>query len=128
VLQEWQNITASDGRKALVIYSTGNFISAQRGVAERTGIIAILSLAKEVSEPKAHLSAVHYILTRIVDTSHGPSVVDADEAATDGPLPPAGRVSSNSFQSGGAVDLPERELPPTERCTHHNFARDREVR
>ena len=79
VLHEWQHITASDGRKALVIYSTGNFISAQRGPEQRIEIIAILSLERAPNSGKAHLSGANYILTRIIDTPHGPRVVEAGE-------------------------------------------------
>jgi Bacterial capsule synthesis protein PGA_cap len=99
VLQEWQNITASDGREALVIYSTGNFISAQREPDQRTGVIAILSLKKSADEHKAHLSAANYILTRISDTPHGPRVVEASDAVEAGSLRQGDRVSVHNLQS-----------------------------
>ena len=99
VLQEWQKITASDSREALAIYSTGNFISAQRGPDQRTGILAILSLEKGTNEAKAHLSAAHYILTRDCRHSSRAWVIEAGDTVTAGPLPPGRRISAASLQS-----------------------------
>ncbi|HRD77624.1 MAG TPA: CapA family protein, partial [Hyphomicrobiaceae bacterium] len=46
VLQPWERVTASDGREGLVIYSTGNFISNQRSLTQRTGIVALVELVR----------------------------------------------------------------------------------
>ena len=92
ILQRWERMYASDGRQGLVIYSTGNFISAQTAPAQRVGIIAVLQLAKVSGVSKARLAAARYVLTRIVEDSGSLTVEEADPAATVPVLPAEDRV------------------------------------
>jgi len=92
ILQRWERISASDGRQGLVIYSTGNFISAQTAPAQRVGIIAILELSKESGASKARVSAARYVLTRIVHRSGSATVEEAEPTATAPVLPVGKRV------------------------------------
>ncbi len=46
VLQPVEKITASDGREGYVIYSLGNFVSGQKGVAKRTAALVYVGLTK----------------------------------------------------------------------------------
>ncbi len=46
VLQPWEKITTKDGREGLILYSLGNFVAGQAGIARRTGPVAYLGLSK----------------------------------------------------------------------------------
>ena len=82
ILQRWERKYATDGRQGLVIYSTGNLISAQSAPAHRLGIIALLELAKAPGLSKARLAAARYVLTRIVEDSDSITVEEAEPTAT----------------------------------------------
>jgi poly-gamma-glutamate synthesis protein (capsule biosynthesis protein) len=62
VLQEWEFLNA-EARGGLVVYSTGNFVSAQPGAAERQGL-SLVELARGTGG-KARIARVGYILTQI---------------------------------------------------------------
>lgn len=62
VLQEWEKVTAEDGRDGLVIYSTGNFISNQVSDDQRTGIVALIELTR-TSTTRAEVSAAGFVPT-----------------------------------------------------------------
>lgn len=49
VLQPMETLTASDGRRAVVAYSLGNFIAAQWSLAQRTGGLLYLDLRRDGS-------------------------------------------------------------------------------
>ena len=65
VLQEWE-ILKSEAREGLIVYSTGNFVSAQGGSAERTGIIVLLELSRDRGRGKARIARAGYVLTRVL--------------------------------------------------------------
>lgn len=46
VLQPWEKVITKDGREGLIIYSLGNFVAGQAGVARRTGPVAYLGLSR----------------------------------------------------------------------------------
>jgi hypothetical protein len=58
VLQSWEKYQAADGREGLIAYSTGKFISNQRKVQERAGIILVLRLVK-TDHGKARIAERH---------------------------------------------------------------------
>jgi poly-gamma-glutamate synthesis protein (capsule biosynthesis protein) len=91
VLQPWEKRVAKDGREALVIYSTGNFISAQREPKQRTGIILLLEFVQPAGAARARISDARYVLTWI-DGSGVPHVTENADAAPFDPLPAANRV------------------------------------
>ena len=91
VLQPWEKRATKDGREALVIYSTGNFISAQREPKQRTGMILLLEFVKPAHAARARLSAARYVLTWI-DLSGVPHVSENTDAGPFNPLPAANRV------------------------------------
>jgi hypothetical protein len=62
VLQPWEKYKTSDDREGLIIYSTGNFISNQRKMQQRSGIIALVELVKTESG-KARVAAAGFIPT-----------------------------------------------------------------
>ena len=103
ILQRWERMYAADGRQGLVIYSTGNFISAQTAPAQRVGIIAVLQLAKVAGVPKARLAAARYVLTQIVEDSGSLTVEEADPAATVPVLPARDRVRIGDVGRGACV-------------------------
>lgn len=69
VVQGWEKITTAAGRDGLVIYSTGNFISNQVSDEQRTGIIAVVELAKLDGE-KAEVSAAGFVPTWVTRGRH----------------------------------------------------------
>lgn len=64
VVQRWEHVRRTDGREALVIYSTGNFISNQAKPAARTGIVALVDLVK-ARDGGAEIASAQFVLTRI---------------------------------------------------------------
>jgi poly-gamma-glutamate synthesis protein (capsule biosynthesis protein) len=107
VLQPWERYEARDGREAVVVYSSGNFISAQLRVAQRSGLISFLEFTREAAG-RARLTAAGYVPTwvdfaspwRVVENA-GPAN-PAALALTTRLLPPANRV-----QPGASGPLPK---------------------
>jgi poly-gamma-glutamate synthesis protein (capsule biosynthesis protein) len=62
VLQPWEKVTTADGREGLILYSLGNFISAQVGTPRRSALIALIELAR-AENGKARLTAAGYVPT-----------------------------------------------------------------
>lgn len=46
VVQPWEKHTTPDGREGFVIYSLGNFVSGQSGLAKRSSLVLVLGLTK----------------------------------------------------------------------------------
>jgi len=46
VVQPWEKVQTADGREGFVIYSLGNFVSGQVGLAKRSSLILYLGLTK----------------------------------------------------------------------------------
>jgi Bacterial capsule synthesis protein PGA_cap len=46
VVQPWEKYTTADGREGFVIYSLGNFVSGQSGLAKRSALVLYLGLTK----------------------------------------------------------------------------------
>ncbi len=46
VVQPWEKYTTTDGREGFVIYSLGNFVSGQSGLAKRSALVLYLGLTK----------------------------------------------------------------------------------
>lgn len=62
VLQPWQKYVTRDGRETLVIYSLGNFVAGQGGLARKTGTVAYIGFSKEGSQ-KAKIFGAAYTPT-----------------------------------------------------------------
>lgn len=62
VLQPWEKYTTKEGREGLILYSLGNFVAGQAGIARRTGPVAYLGLSKKENE-KATIFGVGYTPT-----------------------------------------------------------------
>lgn len=67
VLQPWEKYVSKDGREALIIYSLGNFIAGQAGLARKTGAVAYLGLSKNGNH-KAKIFGVGYTPTYRIDS------------------------------------------------------------
>ena len=64
VLQPWEKVVTKDGREGLILYSLGNFVAGQAGLARRTGPVAYLGLSKAASKnEKASIFGVGYTPT-----------------------------------------------------------------
>lgn len=64
VLQPWEKIVTKDGREGLILYSLGNFVAGQAGIARRTGPVAYLGLSKgRTKNEKASIFGVGYTPT-----------------------------------------------------------------
>lgn len=102
VLQPWEKVTAADGREGLILYSLGNFISAQVGTPRRSALIALIELTR-VDNGKARLAAAGYVPTwveygnpyRVVENT-GKQNAEAFNL-TLRLLPPANRVVSTDM-------------------------------
>jgi hypothetical protein len=46
VIQPWEKVVTQDGREGFILYSLGNFVSGQSGIAKRTSMILYLGLGK----------------------------------------------------------------------------------
>jgi poly-gamma-glutamate capsule biosynthesis protein CapA/YwtB (metallophosphatase superfamily) len=100
VLQAWEKLPSPQGGDGIVIYSTGNFISAQPSAEQRTGAIVRLELVKPTGASRARLAGANYILTKIADA---PSyTVEESEDHWSPPHVPAG----NRVRSSAAVITP----------------------
>lgn len=65
VIQGWEKHVTDSGDEGLIIYSTGNFISNQRKMMQRAGLVALLELSRQPGE-KARVSAAGYVPTWVV--------------------------------------------------------------
>lgn len=94
VLQGWEKVTTADGRDGLVVYSTGNFISNQRRLPERTGVVVWLELVRPAPGTRARVAAVGAIPTwvEIDDRGHRVSALTPARKALTGVLKAALRI------------------------------------
>ncbi|MEL6373873.1 MAG: CapA family protein [Pseudomonadota bacterium] len=76
VLQPWEKRTTAEGRDGLIIYSLGNFISNQRRLQQRAGLIALLELVKPNGAAKASLRTARYVPTWVVIDGRGHRVIE----------------------------------------------------
>lgn len=65
VVQGWEKHETEAGDEGLIVYSTGNFISNQRQLMQRAGIIALVELVKD-NTGRARVSAAGYVPTWVV--------------------------------------------------------------
>jgi hypothetical protein len=101
VLQPWEKVRADDGREAIAIYSNGNFISNQRRLPQRSGVIALVELTKP-AEGRTQVSAVGFIPTWVtIGATH--RVIEMPGGgplhATLRLLPPGNRVTTKTFRN-----------------------------
>lgn len=68
VLQPWEKYVSKGGRESLIIYSLGNFVAGQAGLARKTGLVAYLGLSKALNQ-KARIFGVGYTPTYRIDSS-----------------------------------------------------------
>lgn len=80
VPQIWEVYEQEDGRQGLVIYSTGNFISNQRTIPQRTGLIAWLDLCPNAKTGKLSLTKAEYTPTWVIIDGKGLRVSNNDGA------------------------------------------------
>ncbi len=88
VLQGWEKHETEAGDEGLIIYSTGNFVSNQRKLMQRAGIIALVELVRE-KEGKARVSAAGYVPTWVVidgNVNHRVTVNEGKSGWTRGAL------------------------------------------
>jgi len=83
-LQPWQQVVTRSGRTGLVVYSTGNFVSNQRHLLERAGIVVALELVKPaqrqgVPPGKARIAGAGFIPTWVEIDGRGHRVVPSPE-------------------------------------------------
>ena len=70
VIQPWEKHLTERGAEGLIVYSTGNFISNQRRLMERSGIIAVLELVRREGG-KAQVAAAGYVPTWVAIDGKG---------------------------------------------------------
>ena len=107
VLQPWEKYASRDGREGLIVYSTGNFISAQHRPEQRLGAMVVMELLKQPGAAKARVSAAGYVSSWVVtDVPH--RVIEAPHDMPSRFLPVGNRVFAD--------DLPKlpRDCAPDE--------------
>lgn len=62
VLQPWEKYVTKNGRETLILYSLGNFVAGQAGLARKTGTVFYLGLSKNGNQ-KATIFGVGYTPT-----------------------------------------------------------------
>jgi len=60
VLQPWERYVTADGRETFVLYSLGNFVSSQIGMARRTTIVLYLGLTRN-ADGEVLLNGARYV-------------------------------------------------------------------
>lgn len=60
VVQPWEKVATADGREGFVIYSLGNFVSGQSGLAKRSSLMLFLGLTKG-SDGKVTINGVRHL-------------------------------------------------------------------
>jgi poly-gamma-glutamate synthesis protein (capsule biosynthesis protein) len=76
VLQPTDKITASDGREGFVIYSLGNFVSGQKGVAKRTAALIYVGLTKN-SRGEVFVNGTRHLPIAMMYTREGLTAMPA---------------------------------------------------
>ena len=72
VLQPWEKRGVADGREGLIVYSTGNFISNQRRLMERAGVLVFVELVRPAGErSRVQVSAAGFVPTWVVIDNQG---------------------------------------------------------
>lgn len=80
VTKPWEKYITSDGRETFVIYSIGNFVSAQGALAKRTSAIVYLGLTKD-GNSKAWINGVAYVPTYMFSRPYEVVAVDRSSRA-----------------------------------------------
>lgn len=107
VLQPWEHYTAADGREALIVYSSGNFVSSQIRTETRTGLISLIELTR-APDRKVRLTAAGYVPTWVSFVNPWRVVENTGKDSAEGLrltmrlLPPGNRVLSSAM-----ADLPK---------------------
>lgn len=103
VLQPWERYVAPDGRESLIVYSTGNFVSNQRRIEQRSGVVVVLELLRETGK-RARIGAAGHIPTwvvidgrghRVIENRGGPGIGGA-LASSLKLLPPGNRIDASA--------------------------------
>lgn len=89
VVQPWEYIARLDGSQSLVIYSTGNFVSGQVGLAKRTGVLAWIELCRQMPafdlasavQSRLAVSRAGWVALSMTRTAAGPEVFVASPAS-----------------------------------------------
>jgi poly-gamma-glutamate synthesis protein (capsule biosynthesis protein) len=96
VVQEWQTLPRAGGTEALVIYSSGDFVSTGLMGGLRAGIVSLIELRKPPAG-KAYVSAAAYVPVRMERTP-APHVVEAGASLELPQLPRANRLTIERAQ------------------------------
>lgn len=79
VLQPWEKYRTADGRETLIVYSLGNLLAFQAGLAKKTSAVIYLGLKKKTQAGKAWAFDTRYTPTYRdgfeVFPSHSPEVI-----------------------------------------------------
>ncbi len=93
MVQPWEKLTARDGREALVIYSSGDFVSDELANPHRAGLISLIELLKRPQTSKAYISAAAYLAIKMDRGPPVPHVVEVRSTNSVPQLPRGNRVS-----------------------------------
>lgn len=80
ILQEWNWMTSPTGQRVPIVYSTGNFISAQPAQLQRRGLIFLLTLRRTPGSGKASVVSARYRLTQFLGAQRGVAFQNYDPA------------------------------------------------
>ena len=92
MVQPWAKLIGPDGREALVIYSSGDFVSNELASPNRAGLVSLIELWKGPEASKAFVSAAAYAATRM-DLTPAPHVVEVPSTNLVPQLPQGNRAT-----------------------------------
>ncbi len=61
VIQPWEKVVTSTGREGLIVYSTGNFVSAQAQMPRRIGMMIGLKLVQDPRSAKLNIKSTRFL-------------------------------------------------------------------
>ena len=108
VLQGWEKYETEAGAEGLIVYSTGNFISNQRKLMQRAGIVALVELVRE-KKGKARVSAAGYVPTWVVidgNVNHRVTVNEGKSGWTRGALQKTNQLLPQGNHLTSGTDWP----------------------
>lgn len=107
VLQPWEKHVTRDGREGLIVYSTGNFISNQRRLMQRAGILVLAELVRG-GDGRTRLAAAGFVPTWVEIDGQGHRVSENPGRGWPGE---ALRATLRLLPAGNRVALATPQLP-----------------
>jgi hypothetical protein len=112
VLEPWERHLTRDGRETFVLYSFGNFVSGQSGLAKRSTLLLYLGLTRTASG-RVQLNGVRYVPLYMMGAEGGAWTVRAVDRTTG--LTQSRALTTSMFGSWN-LQPPDEPLVTTPQC------------